>query len=137
MNKKLEKTKKGHPALWECGGGYSNTGYSQIVANADGSPKKPIYIRRRGSLANDDHALFIVGVGDVIIEADHHRGDFNITVSQITHIEDDEAQLEQLHRFSMGEWDIEPPDKFTNAIQAAENKACCYHCRRPHFIFEN
>src|SRR5690554_4804549 len=68
MKKKLlveiEKTRKGYPATWECGGGYTNTGEAIIIASQSGGPKKPIYIRRRGHLANDNHALFILELGD-------------------------------------------------------------------------
>ena len=39
MEIRIDKTKKGYPAIWECGGGMTNTGYSQIIANSDGSPK--------------------------------------------------------------------------------------------------
>jgi len=57
---KIEKTKKGYPALWEQGGGYTNTGEAQIIASSTGGPKKPVYIRRAGSLANGQHALIIL-----------------------------------------------------------------------------
>jgi len=134
MRIKVERTKKGHPALWENGGGYTNTGFSQIVANADGTPKKPIYIRQRGSLANDDHALFIIDVGDIVIQADHHRGDFEVIVAKIVAIGDEEAETETLYRFGTGEWNEEPPEYILTAIEAAQEKATCYHCRRPHYI---
>jgi hypothetical protein len=61
---KIEKTKKGYPALWERGGGYTNTGVATIIAGKGGQPKRAIYIRQRGPLANDDHALIPVEVGD-------------------------------------------------------------------------
>ena len=78
-----EKTKKGYPALWEQGGGYTNTGEAQIVCDSQGRPKKPVYIRRAGQLANREHALFIIQPGDVIIRANHHREDFSIEVLQV------------------------------------------------------
>ncbi|MGR6115818.1 hypothetical protein ACTHHL_04400 [Aeribacillus composti] len=134
MKIEIERTKKGRPALWENGGGYTNTGVSQIIANADGSPKKPIYIRQRGSLANDDHALFIIAPGDLVILADHHRGDFRVFVTKIVAIGDEEAEAETLYLFSMGEWNEEPPEYILPAIEAAQEKATCYHCRRPHYI---
>lgn len=64
---KIEKTKKGFPCLWESGGGYINTGEATIIASPSGGPKKPVYIRNRGPLANGNHALIILGVGDYII----------------------------------------------------------------------
>lgn len=132
----IERTKKGLPALWEYGGGKTNTGNSQIIANADGSPKKPVYIRRSGTLANSDHALFIITPGDLIIQAYHHRKDFTIRVFRIAGIREDEdtAILEQIFLYDMGEWDIEPPEYLLPAIEAAREKATCYHCRSPHYI---
>ncbi|MGB4006230.1 MAG: hypothetical protein WBK86_07570 [Halanaerobiales bacterium] len=85
---KIERTKKGFPALWEQGGGYSNTGEAQIVCDSQGRPKKPVYIRRAGSLANGQHALFVIEPGDVIIQANHHREDFQIEILQVEKIEE-------------------------------------------------
>src|SRR5690554_2482228 len=73
MLMEIEKTRKGFPATWECGGGYTNTGEAIIVASQSGGPKRPIYLRRRGHLANDNHALFVLELGDYIIEAKHRR----------------------------------------------------------------
>ena len=84
---KIERTKKGFPALWECGGGYTNTGEAQIIASSTGGPKKPVYIRRAGQLANREHALFVIQPGDIIIRANHHREDFNIEILQVEKIE--------------------------------------------------
>lgn len=130
----IERTKKGLPAMWEYGGGKTNTGSAQIIANADGTPKKPVYIRRSGTLANSDHALFIISPGNIIIQAYHHRYDFRIVVLWILDIKDDEAVCKVIHEFDMGEWDVEPPEYLLPAIEAAKEKATCYHCRKPHFI---
>jgi len=132
----IERTKKGLPALWEKGGGKTNTGNSQIIANADGSPKKPVYIRRRGSLACEEHALLIISPGDLVIQAFHHRRDFLIRVLRITEITEEEAVCEKIHEFDEGEWDVEPPEYLLPAIEAAQEKATCYHCRKPHYIAE-
>jgi len=87
---RCETTQKGFPALWESGGGYTNTGEAQIICASDGAPKKPIYIRRRGQLANKEHALFAIKDGDVVITANHHRDDFEIVVYAIWDIDDEE-----------------------------------------------
>jgi hypothetical protein len=79
-------TQKGHPALWEKGGGYTSTGYAQIICAADGSPKAPVYIRRRGHLACGEHALFVVKEGDVVVQASHHRRDFKVEILKISKI---------------------------------------------------
>src|SRR5690606_21539822 len=80
---KIEKTSRGYPAFWEQGGGYTNTGEAIVIASQNGSPKKPVYIRRRGHLANSEHALFVLELGDYIIEAKHHRRKFNIEIYKI------------------------------------------------------
>mgnify|MGYP001307782489 CR=1 FL=1 len=139
---KIEKTKKGFPCLWESGGGFTNTGEATIIASPSGGPKKPVYVRRRGHLANAHHALVILEVGDYIIKCNHHRGDFEITVYKIVNFEEVKkkevtetyAVVEQENYFSMGEWDAELPASLEAAVQAAMQKATCYHCREPHFI---
>ena len=136
MKIKIERTKKGYPALWEEGGGMTNTGYARIIANGDGSPKKPVYVRSRGPLANENHALFVISEGDIVIQANHHRGDFEIIVSKITSIGDETAKVETIHQFDMGEWNFPPSEYILPAIEAAKEKATCYHCRSPHFITE-
>ena len=131
---KIEKTKKGYPALWECGGGFTNTGEATIIASPSGGPKKPVYIRHRGSLANAHHALFILEVGDYIIFANHHREDFEIELYKVVDFEEDAAIVELEHEFSRGEWDKEPPAYLEQAVHTAMLKATCYHCREPHYV---
>ena len=128
------RSKRGLPCLWEAGGGYTNTGDAVIIGDPDGKPKKAIYIRRSGSLACGNHALIPVKVGDIIVEASHHRGDFTIYVSRIVKIRKDEADMEVLHEFSRGEWDSVPPDGILKMVQAAQEKATDYHCRDAYYI---
>ena len=134
----LERTKKGLPALWEGGGGYSNTGDATLIAGPNGEKKTPLYIRRRGPLACAQHALVPVGVGDFIITANHHRRDFEIELYKVVDFVKEEekihAAVEQINCFSQNEWDTELPAFLEAAVQAATQKATCYHCREPHFI---
>ncbi len=134
----IERTKKGYPAYWEVGGGYTNTGYARIIANKDGQPKKAVYVRGRGDLANSHHALVILDVGDFIITANHHREDFEIEISRITDFEvkgeNTYAVVEKTNCFSRNEWDTELPAYLEAAVQAAKEKATCYHCREPHYV---
>ena len=85
-----------------------------IIGNIDGQPKKAVYVRRRGQLANGNHVLVILEVGDYIVEADHHREDFEISVLKVLGFEEKEeetyAVVEQVNHFSSGEWDTELPD---------------------------
>ena len=135
---RIEKTKKSYPVLWECGGGFTNTGEATIIASPSGGPKRAIYIRNRGPLANAHHALIPIEVGDYIIEADHHRNDFKIQIFRILGFEAKEeetyAVVEKTNCFSMGEWDVELPAHLEQAVHTAVHKATCYHCREPHFI---
>ena len=136
----IERTKRGFPALWESGGGYRNTGDAVIVADKNGEPKRAVYIRRRGELANAPHALIILGVGDHIIEAHHHREDFLIEVFRVMGFETDGEEMyavvETVNRFDRGEWDAELPASLEAAVKAAVEKATCYHCREPHYFLE-
>lgn len=135
----LEKTAKGFPAFWEKGGGCRNTGESYIVADCNGKAKRAVYVRRRGHLANSHHALIIVERGDYIIVADHHREDFTIVIWQVMDIiEKSTGELAaaciQRYYFDRGEWTDEPPAELETAIDAAVQKALCYHCREPHHV---
>ena len=135
----LEKTQKGHPAFWEKGGSCRNTGEAYIVANRDGKAKRAVYVRRRGHLANEHHALVVIERGDYVIVADHHREDFTIAVWQVMDIvEKDNGALVapciQKYFFDRGEWIDEPPAELETAIDAAVQKALCYHCREPHHV---
>jgi hypothetical protein len=139
MNKrvKIETTKRGLPAMWECGGGLSNTGGATIIAGKHGEKLTPIYIRRSGHLACENHALFVIDVGDIVVEAYQHRGDFDISVYKIIEIVtvDDKryAILELINEFSQGEWDNEPTGNVMDAVDASIKKAKCYHCRETHY----
>ena len=150
----IERTKKGLPALWESGGGYSNTGEATIIAGPNGEKKAPLYIRRRGHLACAHHALFVVREGDIVIESSHHRGDFHHRVYRIVAIRADDAEIELVAEFSSDQWDTgplgkkleadfarmeagEPPTmELTVAVDMAEAKATAYHCRNVYYCRE-
>ena len=136
MRFNIARTKKGLPALWESGGGMSNTGYSRIIADCNSNPKKAIYIRNRGELSCGEHALIPVTENDYIIESNHHRGDFNIKIYKIISIYDDYLEADVVNTFSEGEWYKDLENKFENAIDSAKRKALHYHCRIPYYIRE-
>lgn len=130
----IERSKSGIPCTWESGGGYSNTGVATIIAGKNGEPKRAIYIKKRGHLANGQHALIPLMVGDYIVEANHHRGDFEIEILKVIDFEEETAVVKQVNCFSMGQWDAEVPTYLETAVETAIEKATCYHCREPHFI---
>ena len=46
----ITASKSGLPCLDECGGGWTNTGFAQIVADALGRAKRAIHVRTHGEL---------------------------------------------------------------------------------------
>jgi len=134
------KSKSGLPTLAEFGGGSTNTGNATVIASAIGAAKRAIYMPTRGHLCNGEHAIFAVAVGDVVVEASHHREDFSIRVWRILAIEQDgertlarmklEAECDQDSR---GNRDGEILGWAEAAVTAAVMKALDYHCRRAYF----
>lgn len=135
---RVEKTKTGLPALWECGGACSNTGECTIIANKNGLPKKAIYIKRGGHLSNANHALVVLEKDDYIIKSFHKRKDFWHRIYRIIGFDEEGefATAELINEFDKGEWNAKPPAFLEAAVQAAVEKATCYHCRSPHYIRE-
>jgi len=131
---RIERTKSGLPALWEAGGGATNTGESTIICDRFGCRKKPVYVKRSGHLSNGRHALIVLEIGDHIVEAEHHRKDFRIQVYRVLDFEEETANAELVYEFSRNEWNHNPPDYLQPAIQASIEKASCYHCREPHYV---
>lgn len=132
MREKVELSKSGLPVMWEWGGGYSNTGEAQIICGKNFEKKHAIYVRRKGSLACAEHALFVVQKGDHIIRASHHRGDFDIKILRIRKILGDQLYLEEVtHLSEERQNDLDG----TPAILMAKEKAQIYHCR--HAVYAN
>lgn len=127
----IHLSKRGLPCLWESGGAYNNTGESFLIADKNGMPKTAIYVRRSGQLACKEHALIPVVVGDITVEADHHRGDFTISIGYIIEINKQEKSCvcEIVNTFSEGEWDFPLEKKHEAVVDAAKRKAKSYHCR--------
>jgi hypothetical protein len=126
---RIERTKKFLPAIWEEGGGATNTGRAVIVTGPRGEKKRPIYTRTGGHLSNSQHALFVVGVGDIVIKARRHNGDYEIDVLRIERIDDDQATLTQINTYGQGEWEAPNEPYLDAAVSAARKKTCAYHCR--------
>jgi hypothetical protein len=137
---KLTISRTGIPCLWEGGGGYTNTGSATIIAGKDGEKKAPLYIRQRGPLACAHHALIPVDVGDYIISTNHHRGDFETQICRVEEIQAETAVCSIIGEYSRGEWvfstELRPgvTDRLIPAVDAAWEKATCYHCRWPHYV---
>jgi len=131
--------------LWEGGGNHTNIGSARIICGLKGEKLAPVYIRRRGSLAcSAFHAKFIAWPGQKLIQVDaeHHRGDFSITIDEIYL---DKSFLGKTKRLWQGqeidksnieEYLPSKLDRYLDAVKAAMNKATCYHCREPHYILD-
>ncbi len=144
---KLEQTAKGYFGLWEWGGGFTNTGDATIICNNDGSKKKAIYIKRRGHLANESHALVVVNIGDYVINLFRRRKEYVIIIYKIIDfikeeytIEDGRvitswyALLEEEHKYDSRIEEIKVPQHLKEAVEAGKEKSLCYHCREPHYV---
>lgn len=131
---RVEKTKSGYPAIWENGGGATNTGEATVIANENGRPKKPVYVKRAGHLSNGNHALIPVVVGDIIVKSYHKRKDFWTRIFRVVSFDGEYAISELVYEFRDGQWNFYPPAYLQPAITAGIEKATCYHCREPHYI---
>lgn len=127
----VETSKSGLSCLWECGGGWSNTGGAQIICDRFGNTKKAIYVPTHGDLCNGEHALIPVTVGDIVINDEQHHGNHEISVWKIINIEDGKAVLTLLEYCGKARLDTETVSH--NAIIAAMEKASDYHCRSVYY----
>jgi len=130
-----ERTKKGFPALWEQGGGSTNTGESQIVTGSRGEKLKPIYIRTRGHRANGQHALFVVQPQYHIVTVwywNKRTPPYDVRIYQIQNIIEFEESPNNKKLLAIA-ISVNENEKLKEAVEAAMGKARCYHCRRPHY----
>jgi hypothetical protein len=117
----------------EHGGGLTRTGSATIVCGVNGERMRPYYIPK--GYANSTHAQFALRAcvtasaskdDQVITLWSHKVSKEGATVSLIS---------ERFWKGILGELP-ELYEKFRPAAEAALKKACCYHCRGPHYIQE-
>jgi hypothetical protein len=140
----IDATKRGLPAIWETGGGLTSGGSATIIAKADGTKPRAVFVRTRGHLSGGPHALVCVHEGFYLVHAGVGRG-----VRQSARIErivktsikdvhgekfEATAEVEVVNTFSQGEWDKPLDTKFEAAVEAAFSKASAYHCRYAVYI---
>lgn len=143
-NIQITTTKRGFGAMWECGGGLTSSGSATIITGRNGEARRPVYIPRGGHLACGNHALITVHEGFYIVNVHVSRGTrSSANISQILSVSvkdingekwEAQAEVEAVNTFSNGEWDKPLDGKFHLPVEAAFNKASCYHCRTPYYI---
>lgn len=137
MKMQLTKTNNGLPAFWENGGGMTTTGSASVIGGNHGQKKTAVFINNHGNLACKNHALFVVHKGDTIVGVSRANNTSTIRVMVVRDIGSDTttawAELEQTHKYEDFEWDRLPSPELDEIIEAAMNKACCYHCREMHY----
>ena len=135
---KLDFTRSGDPALWEEGGGFSNTGWATVVASPEG-PQEAGIRAEEWAVGVRTTRQVPVEPGDHVVVASHHRWDYTIRVYRILEIKEGEAILQVVAEFAEGGWNPPLPDKIPElqkAVEVARYKARCYHCREPHYVAE-
>jgi len=123
---KGEIIKTGVPCFWEQGGfnRKKNKGNSIIVADLQGNPKKPIFIKTKGSLCNGKHALFPVAINDLLIQTDVKGEITKTTIFKIIDIVKERQFLET------EEINMTLPDAINKSIE----KALCCNCKEVKFM---
>jgi len=141
MGINVTKTKK--PAVWETGGGGTNTGNATIIAGPCGEKKRPYFVETNGHLSCQRHALVPIEVGSWVIligywnKARNEDG-YDIEVYRITEIDlnEETATRVLIAKWNGRGWNTdELPAYFpSNAVDVARAKAVEYHCREPRYI---
>lgn len=130
---RLAWTKHGSPAMWERGGGYSNTGDAQVIADREGKPKRPVFVRRRGHRACLEHALVVVCPGDYVVQAERRRREhYVVRIYRLVRLGAVSVLAELVAESEDGLGEV--PEFLAGAVEAAREKAACYHCREPHYV---
>jgi len=131
---KVTRTKSGLPAVSETGGAIGKTkGFAQIICRDDGSKKIATYIPKPEEIETIGHAVFVLQNRDYVIQVERSRtSSYKITVAQFTGsigAADREGESEEYAVFEVRnvrsgkKWDIQPPECFSPAIDAAVAKS--------------
>jgi hypothetical protein len=137
----IPTTYRGRPALWEGGGGRTNTGHAVVVAGAKGERLAPLYVRTHGHLACGDHALLPVQNGFHVVRVSRWGEDVRIVVDRVLELHPDmeggwEARSLPVGLYEDGRWGPLLPEGLEEPVIAAVEKTRCYRCRSPHYVLE-
>lgn len=134
MKRNVSLTKNGLPAMWESGGAMTNSADCTLVGDKFAQRKKPVFIRTGGHLSNDNHALFILNKGDVVVVGTRARSDYSYVILRFVSCEklgDGKAigEFDIVNHYSEGQWDNELDSQYNEILDAAKSKMGKYHCR--------
>lgn len=126
-------------ALWEEGGCTGKSGFAVIVANNNGTKKKPVFIKETGNLSNGKHALLKVGTSDIVALANYvsHNETFLITLYRISQINRDSktAVLSEFLQIRNEKVSNEAFMKqYFEVVEAAKRKSSTVYCKSPTYI---
>ncbi len=141
----IERSRNDMPCLWESGGKYPVAAKVRIIAAPDGSRKKAIFVRKRGDLACQNHALIPIAVGDITVSMFRANIDVSGEVSYVRSIDfQDFATTQIAYMFTgtliddklEGTWYPDLPPFLQPAVEAAFNKLQDYHCREVYYAIK-
>jgi hypothetical protein len=128
----LPADSKYYVEAFEEGGGYTNSGNAKIISDRQGKKLIPEQVYTSGHLACGVHARFIHDA--VCIVTSNRIGYVNIYGTAFTN-KLAYVKLETVEVWSGLKKDLPNSYAFmASAVEAAHNKANCYHCREPHFV---
>ena len=125
-----------NPAYWESGGGSTSTGNATIVTDRFYQRLKALYIPRKGSLSNGNHALMPLRRGYKVIKVWHHNKDYEIAILEVKKIIGNVVTFEIVANFSCENQNGWQDLMCAVAIKAGMDKSKDYHCRVPYYILK-
>lgn len=135
--------------LAERGGGETEVGRSTIICGPSGEKLVPFKVVDSGHLANGTHALFGVKPNTFWVEIDALRSgdEYSVCLTErflslsldlseqvLWHANDIVVETDGTWKRRNGKGLPEKVEIFRTAVQAAIDKANCYHCREPHYV---
>ena len=111
MEHTVELTRSGRVAVWEEGGGATNTGTAHLVAKKDGSPRRPYFIKKRGHLSCGQHALLPVVSGDYWVTVHRHKESYSLIIEQVSSVKVVD-RIKHLDRCKLCGWEGAAKDCF-------------------------
>jgi len=122
--------------LSENGGGMTKTGLATVVCGLSGKPLHPYFIKKTGDLSNKEHAFFSIPGAVITVTASKNDEAVDIQEHRIKHDTDTTTAWIETKDIWIGGINSLPSlyERYWEAANAALDKACCYHCREPHYI---